>query len=164
MAPEAEPVVSEAGPIAPPLELNPAPAPVEVEVSAPAPAPVEVEVSPPASVPSRIAVAEPLAASEAAVREPGPVAVPEAPARAPAPVAAAVPAAADVAPAATLAVNVNAVPWAVIEVDGREVGETPLADLELSEGEHRFVARFPDGRRVERVIDVSERSRRVLFE
>jgi hypothetical protein len=49
-------------------------------------------------------------------------------------------------------------------VDGREVGETPLADVLLSEGEHRFVARFPDGRRAGRLIHVSEQNRHILFE
>jgi len=118
---------------------------------------------------------EPEPAAQAARWEPDPglqAAPAESPTVAPAPApvqvespaseAASVPPAAAAAP--SVSVNVNATPWAMIEVDGREVGETPLADLVLSEGEHRFVARFPDGRRTERLIEVSEQNRHVLFE
>ena len=50
--------------------------------------------------------------------------------------------------------SVNARPWARIDIDGREVGITPLGDLRLAIGEHVLAARFPDGRLVERRIRV----------
>ncbi len=61
-------------------------------------------------------------------------------------------------------VAVNAIPWAVIEIDGREVGETPLARIPLPPGRHRFVARFPDGRVVARDAQVDSENRRFVFE
>jgi hypothetical protein len=60
-------------------------------------------------------------------------------------------------------VGVNATPWATIQVDGREVGITPLADLPLEPGEHRFRATLPDGRVVEREVLVTTLNRRVIF-
>lgn len=63
-----------------------------------------------------------------------------------------------VAPAAPpprpVAVSLNATPWARIEVDGRPVGVTPLADVPLAPGRHRFRAHLPDGRVVEREVHV----------
>ncbi len=59
-----------------------------------------------------------------------------------------------------ITVSLNAQPWADLEIDGRPVGATPIATLRLREGEHRVVATFPDGRVVERTIEVdSLRSR-----
>jgi hypothetical protein len=58
------------------------------------------------------------------------------------------------APVPTIPVSLNARPWARIEVDGREVGVTPLADLPMAPGPHRFRAHFPDGRVVERTVRV----------
>ena len=49
------------------------------------------------------------------------------------------------APRARVAVSINATPWAIVRVDGREVGETPLAGIELEPGPHVFEARMPDG-------------------
>jgi hypothetical protein len=60
-------------------------------------------------------------------------------------------------------VSVNATPWATIEIDGRLVGETPLADVPLTPGPHRFVARLPDGRVLERVVDVGVGNTNVAF-
>ena len=49
-------------------------------------------------------------------------------------------------------VNVNAIPWAEVWVDGRAVGETPLANLEITIGEHDVVFRHPElGERRQRV-------------
>ena len=48
-------------------------------------------------------------------------------------------------------VNLNAQPWARIEIDGKDVGVTPLANLPLAPGVHRFRAHLPDGRVIERV-------------
>ncbi len=58
------------------------------------------------------------------------------------------------APVPTILVSLNARPWARIEVDGRDVGITPLADLPMAPGPHRFRAHLPDGRVVERTVRV----------
>jgi len=42
------------------------------------------------------------------------------------------------------AVQVNAQPWAEVLVDGRVLGETPLANLMLPIGSHQFTFRHPD--------------------
>jgi hypothetical protein len=99
-----------------------------------------------------------VAAQPAATREP---AAPEAPAPVEnAPEAeAAVPA--DAPPA--VAVSLNARPWAHIEIDGKEVGVTPLADVPLAPGLHRFRARFADGRVIERTTRVDAYRNRVVF-
>jgi hypothetical protein len=60
-------------------------------------------------------------------------------------------------------VNLNASPWARIEVDGQPVGVTPLANLPLAPGPHRFRARFPDGRVLERVEQIETRRNHVTF-
>jgi hypothetical protein len=57
-------------------------------------------------------------------------------------------------PPPTIAVSLNARPWARIEVDGSEVGITPLGDLPISPGPHRFRARLADGRVIERVVQI----------
>ncbi len=53
-----------------------------------------------------------------------------------------------------IGVNLNAKPWATITIDGRDVGPTPIADLRLAPGDHDVVAKFPDGRVVERAVHV----------
>ncbi len=42
------------------------------------------------------------------------------------------------------AVHVNAQPWAEVLVDGRLLGETPLANLQLPIGVHQFLFRHPE--------------------
>jgi len=59
-------------------------------------------------------------------------------------------------------VAINAVPWARVRVDGVEVGVTPIGALRLSPGLRRFAAEFPDGRLVEREVEVRE-GLRVVF-
>ena len=66
-------------------------------------------------------------------------------------------------PAAAVRVQINANPWATILVDGEEVGVTPLAGVPVGAGPHRFEARFPDGRVVERVVEIDEVNRFVVF-
>jgi hypothetical protein len=39
--------------------------------------------------------------------------------------------------------NINADPWATVSVDGRAVGETPLANLPLQIGSHEVTFRHP---------------------
>jgi type II secretory pathway predicted ATPase ExeA len=68
------------------------------------------------------------------------------------------------APAETVPVAINATPWAIIEVDGTEIGETPLAGIELTVGRHRFRARMPDGSVREQVIRIDADNTAVAFE
>jgi serine/threonine-protein kinase len=51
--------------------------------------------------------------------------------------------------------NVNARPWANVWLDGRAVGETPLANLRVPVGEHELIFRHPDlgERRVVAVVE-----------
>jgi serine/threonine-protein kinase len=39
--------------------------------------------------------------------------------------------------------NINAVPWAEVLVDGKLVGETPIGNLSVTLGEHEIVFRHP---------------------
>lgn len=99
-----------------------------------------------------------IAAAAGAPAEPAPpeVAAPAAPAPeplTPETVAAAEPEA-PAAPPPTILVSLNADPWAHIQVDGRDVGVTPMSDLALTPGPHRFRVRFPDGRVIERTVRV----------
>jgi hypothetical protein len=41
------------------------------------------------------------------------------------------------------AVNLNAVPWADVSIDGKEIGQTPIANLMLPIGSHQVVFRHP---------------------
>ena len=67
------------------------------------------------------------------------------------------------APAPQIAVSINATPWATIEVDGRALGETPLAGVMLAPGRHVFRATMPDGRVREETIEVSRQQRAISF-
>ena len=67
------------------------------------------------------------------------------------------------APEVTVTININADPWAKIWVDDRELGETPLANVPLTRGEHRFRALLQDGRIVERTVDVDQERRFISF-
>ena len=40
--------------------------------------------------------------------------------------------------------NVNAVPWADVSIDGKRIGETPLANVAIPIGEHEIVFRHPN--------------------
>lgn len=68
------------------------------------------------------------------------------------------------APIEPVAVSVNAVPWAEIEVDGIVVGVTPLANLPLVPGPHVVRARMPDGRTLERRVEIGPETRHLSFE
>ena len=39
--------------------------------------------------------------------------------------------------------NINAVPWAAVWIDGTAFGETPLGNLSIPPGEHEIVFRHP---------------------
>jgi len=78
------------------------------------------------------------------------------------------PAAAEALPAALPAaapirVSLNARPWARIEVDGREIGVTPLAEVPIAPGLHHFRARLADGRVIERSVRVDAYRDRIVF-
>jgi hypothetical protein len=50
-------------------------------------------------------------------------------------------------------VSVNAVPWAQVSIDGKVIGETPLANLPLPVGEHEITFRHPQlGEQTQKVI------------
>ena len=63
----------------------------------------------------------------------------------------------------SIRVSLNARPWARIEIDGRDVGVTPLANLALSPGLHHFRAHHPDGRVVERNLRVDRYRNHISF-
>jgi hypothetical protein len=44
----------------------------------------------------------------------------------------------------TARVSVNAVPWAEVEVNGKTLGETPLANLTMQIGTHEFTFKHPE--------------------
>jgi type II secretory pathway predicted ATPase ExeA len=67
-------------------------------------------------------------------------------------------------PAVSFPVQINAMPWATIEIDGQDFGETPLAGVPLPGGSHSFRARMPDGRVIERVVEIDADNRFVVFE
>ena len=67
-------------------------------------------------------------------------------------------------PGGMISVSINATPWATIEVDGRGLGETPLARVPLSPGLHHFRAMLPDGRVHEQLIEISPERRSISFE
>jgi hypothetical protein len=49
--------------------------------------------------------------------------------------------------------NINALPWATVLIDGNSAGETPIGNLSVVPGEHEVILRHPQlGERRERVI------------
>jgi AAA domain len=62
-----------------------------------------------------------------------------------------------------VSVHINAKPWARVAVDGRDLGITPLGDVPLELGTRRFRAELPDGRVIERDVNVGPETRRVTF-
>jgi type II secretory pathway predicted ATPase ExeA len=91
--------------------------------------------------------------------------VPVEPAATPEPPREAAAAAAEAPPVeSTISVQVNARPWANIEVNGVDLGPTPIAGIPLLAGPHHFRARMPDGRVIERTVVISADDRFVVFE
>lgn len=158
-------------PVAPPArELTPprpAPEPIAALPEPPSPEPVVARPAPeapeplappaPTTSPAPIARPAPPEPAPAPIARPAPAEPTPAPTTPPAPIAAPV-------PPPTVAVAINATPWAEIEVDGRNLGETPLAGIPLEVGEHVFRARMPDGSVRERRLRVDESHRRIVFE
>jgi hypothetical protein len=66
-------------------------------------------------------------------------------------------------PVRSIPVSLNAWPWARIEVDGRGVGITPLADLPMAPGPHRFRAYLADGRVIDRTLRIDAQSDHISF-
>jgi hypothetical protein len=145
---------------APPIAAVP---PAGNAPEAPATAPVPESPEPTGDVAAVVSPSPP-SASETPAQSPG-VPVPDAPAApAPTPIQAPTPAAPPTPSAETVRVAINATPWAVIEVDGAEIGETPLAGVRLAVGRHRFRARMPDGSVREQVIRIDTENTTVVFE
>jgi hypothetical protein len=53
------------------------------------------------------------------------------------------------------AVNLNAVPWADVTVDGKEIGQTPIANFMLPIGRHQVVFRHPQFGEKQTTVTVS---------
>jgi len=62
-----------------------------------------------------------------------------------------------------ISVSINATPWATIEIDGDEVGVTPMAGVLLAPGEHQFRVRMPDGTVLEEIIRIAPDHRHIAF-
>jgi len=71
---------------------------------------------------------------------------------------------AEVPRVAPIPVHINATPWATIEVDGVDMGETPIAGVPLLPGIHVFRAKMSDGRVIERTVQIRADSRHVTFD
>jgi hypothetical protein len=114
--------------------------------------------------PAARALPEPRAAVAPAEPAARPASEPvETPARREEPVASKPPAPAPKASPAPIPVSLNARPWAHVEVDGREVGVTPLANLRLAPGLHHFRARLSDGRVIARTLRIDANRDHVVF-
>jgi hypothetical protein len=61
-------------------------------------------------------------------------------------------------------VAINAQPWGHVRIDGEAVGDTPMAEIPLDAGRHRFEVRLADGRVIARDIEISESNRHLRFE
>ena len=113
-----------------------------------------------------------VAAPESLAKEPVPPPLPKAEATAPdsgaadhepSSASAGAPRVAEVPPS-PIPVHINATPWATIEVDGRQLGETPIAGVPLVPGNHVFKARMPDGRILEKTVQIGAETRYVTFQ
>ncbi len=132
-----------------PDSITGAEAAIPVPVSVSIPAPVSIRIPKPATDP----VPEmPTAATEDGVGEPRASADADEPAQTserPA-VSAAPPARPRV-----VKVQVHAEPGTEIRIGGRALGAAPVGAVDLPPGAHRLVVRMPDGREVERLVEVS---------
>jgi len=62
-----------------------------------------------------------------------------------------------------ISVSINATPWATIEVDGEEIGVTPMAGVLLAPGDHEFRVRMPDGTVREEIVRIAPDNRHIAF-
>jgi hypothetical protein len=59
-------------------------------------------------------------------------------------------------------VNINAVPWASVFIDGKPVGDTPLGNIAVSAGTHDVIFKHPElGQRTVKVVVLSGNAARV---
>jgi hypothetical protein len=66
---------------------------------------------------------------------------------------------------ARASVNANARPWADVVVDGRAVGQTPIANLSLTLGSHQFVFRHPElGERLQTMVVTANGPNRIAVD
>jgi serine/threonine-protein kinase len=68
-----------------------------------------------------------------------------------------------VAPPAPVTVHINVRPFATVFIDGRELGQTPLANVPLAPGPHELRAVLPDGRELVRRIQVDASTRAIAL-
>jgi hypothetical protein len=66
-------------------------------------------------------------------------------------------------PPAIVETNIQAIPFATVMIDGRSVGDTPLAKIPLESGTHTFRVKMHDGRIIEEEIEISETNRYIVF-
>jgi type II secretory pathway predicted ATPase ExeA len=141
-----------------PRRPAPPPRPSTVTNVQPDAAPITPEPTPPSEANATAPPSsEPTAAATATASVAKPQTIPE---PTPAPAAPETPATA----AAPIRVSINATPWAVIEVDRRVLGETPLAGVLLTPGVHNFRAIMPDGTTRERAIEIDANNDTVVFQ
>jgi hypothetical protein len=62
-----------------------------------------------------------------------------------------------------ISVSINATPWATIEIDGEEIGITPMAGVMLAPGDHEFRVRLPDGTVLEEIVRIAPDNRHIAF-
>jgi hypothetical protein len=124
-----------------PTAVNP---PARRDAMAPRPARPAAAARPARPAPETAAPRDRAAPERAPAPRPAPMPVPAVPTR--------------------ILVSINATPWAIVRIDGREIGETPLAGIPLEPGRHVFEARMPDGTTREQTIDVSAQRRAVVFQ
>jgi hypothetical protein len=62
-----------------------------------------------------------------------------------------------------ISVSINATPWATIEIDGEEIGVTPMAGVPLTPGDHTFRVRMPDGTVREEIVRIAPDNRHIAF-
>ncbi|MBW2396913.1 MAG: PEGA domain-containing protein [Deltaproteobacteria bacterium] len=60
-------------------------------------------------------------------------------------------------------VHINATPWARVTIDGRELGTTPLGNVQLTVGSHALRAELADGTVIEREIEIDADHRHVVI-
>lgn len=157
---EVPPALPREAPAAPAAEAAAPEVPVPVEAPRAAlPAPPEPAPTEPAPAPAPVPGSEfnPVGAALGPLREelarrgalPPPPPAPE-----PAPAGAG---------ADRVAVRITAPQGAVIEIDGRRAGVSPVEGISLPSGSYRFVARLPDGQVMQRTVSVTPASGEVVF-
>lgn len=66
-------------------------------------------------------------------------------------------------PKDVVSVHINATPWARVTIDGRELGATPLGNVELTVGPHALRAEFADGTVIVREIRIDANHRHLVI-